>query len=250
MRIQPIRRAQRRIPAQRQPTGIRQAFRYRRGNQSLSRYPMESNRCTRSLRRIANAKRNAGLTLGRYRLGTQTLYRHLEQDEEKRQGLAGCAAIRRARPSCAKPTSNRPRKATSTSSHATATPMRIYAPNSFASSRRPATSPGNAFFRTYGQADRRSSKKNSRRMSLPLAGEQPRGCPSPLPMELESHYAKATQGGAGGGAKVVQQVVPQPAAAYCNDSLSLKHSKGVTSKTAVFPELEESAKYTPEDSNL
>ena len=53
----------------------------------------------------------------------------------------------------------------------------------------------------------------------------------------DDHYAQAVaNGGAGGGAQVVQHVVPQPAAISCNGSQQMSKASGLTTKKGVIPE--------------
>jgi hypothetical protein len=56
----------------------------------------------------------------------------------------------------------------------------------------------------------------------------------------EAHFAEASQGGAGGGAKVVQQVVPQAPASNGSESQQTKEGLGLSNGNAIIPEESES----------
>ena len=69
-----------------------------------------------------------------------------------------------------------------------------------------------------------------------------------------AHFAQAVagpeRGGAGGGAQVVQQLVPQPAAGSRNGRQEMTQQQALMAKTPVFPEVSGFSEYTPQGSNL
>ena len=82
-------------------------------------------------------------------------------------------------------------------------------------------------------------------------GNTPRVAEKHYLQVTDDHFAQATaDGGAGGGAKVVQQVVPQPAASDCNGTRQTRQSKGETAEGQKIPTIENAEEYAWQDSNL